>query len=184
MTKSPRKKKKPMEVRNSPQLVMAIKAVKTGGMSIPKAAKKYGIGRSSLQRYVKGEYKGIMKNTLKKNHANSYMTADEERTLVVNLQLLGMLQLDMGIGELLQIAGRIVREKLNDPNHPNPSKNWARRFQRRHKVELSLRKAINIKTKRAANNARVIQEYHDHLTKTLEGVPPENILNYDETNFT
>ncbi len=36
--------------------------------------------------------------------------------------------------------------------------------------------------KRASVGPDDVNEYFDNLGKTLEGVPPENILNLDETN--
>ena len=54
---------------------------------------------------------------------------------------------------------------------------------RRH-PEITVRFASNIKRKRAAIGADTINEYFDHLSKELEGVPPTNIWNYDETNLT
>ena len=41
----------------------------------------------------------------------------------------------------------------------------------------------NIKRNRAAVNQEDIINYFDNLTKVLEGVPPTNIINYDETNL-
>jgi len=42
----------------------------------------------------------------------------------------------------------------------------------------------NIKQKRAVVGAETINEYFDRRSKELEGVPPTNIWNYDETNLT
>ena len=43
------------------------------------------------------------------------------------------------------------------------------------------RPVANIKRSRAVVDKNVLQQYHDNLSKELDGVPPSNIRNYDET---
>jgi hypothetical protein len=62
-----------------------------------------------------------------------------------------------------------------------PGTDWVEGFMSRH--NLCLRMTSNIKRKRAAVSPKVINEYFDHLEKELDGVAPENIWNYDETNL-
>ena len=42
----------------------------------------------------------------------------------------------------------------------------------------------NIKTHRAKVSTTVLKTFYDNLKVTLDGVPSENIINYDETNLT
>ena len=42
----------------------------------------------------------------------------------------------------------------------------------------------NIKKAQANVNEEILKEYIQHLTKTIQNVPPGNIYNYDETNLT
>ena len=42
----------------------------------------------------------------------------------------------------------------------------------------------NISKKQAKINEETINSYFDELEKTLDGIPPQNIINYDETNLT
>jgi hypothetical protein len=63
-----------------------------------------------------------------------------------------------------------------------PAKKWVQCFLKRH-PEFSLRKANPIKRARAAVSREIIQEFFVHYAETVEGVPPENIYNCDETNF-
>ena len=42
----------------------------------------------------------------------------------------------------------------------------------------------NISKKRTGVSAESVSNYFEELSKTLDGVPPENIMNYDETNLT
>lgn len=55
-------------------------------------------------------------------------------------------------------------------------------FRKRH-PELTIRAASCIKRSRAAVNRAEVRDYFTHLSKVLEGVPPSNIFNYDETNL-
>ena len=89
------------------------------------------------------------------------------------------------------IAGRIARARKPDPSHDkrpdskdDPSKKWCHRFLTRHKVDIKLRKASNIKKDRTKVDEEDIKKWHSNITPELEGVPPQNITDFDETNFT
>lgn len=58
-----------------------------------------------------------------------------------------------------------------------PGDNWLKSFMKRHKTDLSIRMCQNIARKR-------VDEYFTNLKDVLKDVPPENIINYDETNLT
>lgn len=60
---------------------------------------------------------------------------------------------------------------------------WYRNFLKRHRDELSVRKCQNVKRARAAVGTEQIISYFDHLERSLENVPAQNIINFDETNF-
>eukprot|EP00111_Clytia_hemisphaerica_P011105 TCONS_00032506-protein len=61
-----------------------------------------------------------------------------------------------------------------------PSEDWVRRFIARHK--LTVRYADNVKPDRCIMSDEVL-EFYDHLKQEIGDVPPENIFNFDETNF-
>jgi hypothetical protein len=46
-----------------------------------------------------------------------------------------------------------------------------------------MRRANPIKRARAAVSREDVQDLFCHFTEAADGVPPENMLNYDETNF-
>lgn len=60
---------------------------------------------------------------------------------------------------------------------------WAKSFLSRHSHVLSERLGNNIKRSRAAVDAELLSSFFDELAKTLEGVKPEAIFNYDESNL-
>ena len=58
-----------------------------------------------------------------------------------------------------------------------------RGFLQRHPA-LSLRMANNIKRSRARLSSDDVETFFDNFEATVEGIPPENVFNYDETNLT
>lgn len=54
----------------------------------------------------------------------------------------------------------------------------------RNKEKLSIRLCQNIKRARAGVSKEILNNYFDNLAISLAGVPPSNIVNYDETNLT
>lgn len=64
-----------------------------------------------------------------------------------------------------------------------PGNDWFTYFIKRH-PELTIRLSENIKRVRAGVSWDAINDYFLNLETCLDGVPPSNIINYDETNFT
>lgn len=79
----------------------------------------------------------------------------------------------------LDRAGKVVKKFHNNI----PGKDWCDDFLKRHKDVLKVRLAENIKRSRAAVSRPVLNEYFDKLEVSLQNVPPQNFINYDETNF-
>lgn len=65
-----------------------------------------------------------------------------------------------------------------------PGEEWARSFLARHEKMLSVRMCQNISRKRPAVSVETVNKFFDNLDDTLKDVPPENVVNYDETNLT
>ena len=65
-----------------------------------------------------------------------------------------------------------------------PGHDWALSFMKRHSDQIKNRMCQNITKKRAGVNVETVNNNFAELSKTLEGVPPQNIINYDETNLT
>ncbi|CAI6355667.1 unnamed protein product [Macrosiphum euphorbiae] len=64
-----------------------------------------------------------------------------------------------------------------------PGKEFALSFLKRRAKSINPRIFQNIKRARAAVLPEQINNYFDHLEKSIERVPPSNIINYDETNL-
>lgn len=65
-----------------------------------------------------------------------------------------------------------------------PGVDWAKSFLMRHKNEISSRLASNISRKRAAVSEERLREFFQHTEADLREIPPENLINYDETALT
>lgn len=75
---------------------------------------------------------------------------------------------------------RNVKDKKFKNNLPGPD--WVRAFMKRN--NLTERVADNVKRSRAEVDRKAVGDYFDNLEKELEGIDPQNIFNYDETNVT
>lgn len=62
--------------------------------------------------------------------------------------------------------------------------NGADAFLIRHKDKLALRLCQNIKRSRAGISRETLNGYFYNLKVSLEGIPPSNVINFDETNLT
>ena len=86
----------------------------------------------------------------------------------------------------LRLAVKFLLDKkglnINCFQNNFPGLDWSRSFLKRHQ-DLTKGFASNIKKKRAAISETTIGEYMANLKKEVNGVPPSNILNYDETNL-
>ena len=82
------------------------------------------------------------------------------------------------------ICSYLTKQKRNEPRFKNnvPGDDWIRGFIKRRK--LTNRLTSNIKRSRAGITKSSLERYFNNLKKELDGVPPGNIWNYDETNLT
>ncbi|XP_054259716.1 jerky protein homolog-like [Macrosteles quadrilineatus] len=114
-------------------------------------------------------------------------TREEEVMLCENLATVG----DWGFpvsGFQLQCIieaylNSIGREVPCFKNGTRPGPDWVSSFLKRNSATLKARNCTNIKKTRAAVSRDVIEEYFKNLGKVVPNIPPGNIVNYDETNF-
>lgn len=159
----------------------AIDEVEKKKMSIRKAAEIYGLCPSTISRNLKkGNYQE------RKYGKPTVLSAEEEQVLKEGLLLAALwgfpfdrLQLRLVVKAFLDRRGKIVPQFKNNL----PGEEWCTSFLSRHE-ELKTRFCENIKRNRAAVSQETIRNYFDHLSTSLEGVSPDLIVNYDETNLT
>lgn len=149
------------------------------GMSQRIACATYGIPRSTLKTKIKGDF-------CNKPGGQTVFTRDEEESFVSHVVTLSEFGFPINLNELRYIVaayltkkGRIVKQfKINIPGYE-----WARSFLMSHPI-LTERFAANIKKARASVTQEVLSKYIDNLKEVVNGVPPTNLWNYDETNLT
>ena len=152
------------------------------GLSFRQVAATFNVPLSSLSRRYHGKVQSPHKFGRK-----TALLRSEEFAIAQNLAALGDFGLAMDshnlrkfIKDYLDSTQRLV--PVFKDNRPGPD--WVSGFLKRHKTLLSSRLCQNISRKRAAVSEEMVSLYFKNLEKTLEGVPPANIVNYDETNVT
>ena len=168
---------KKMSQYEEANLDKAVQECKDGNMSVRAAAAHYSAPKSTLH--------DRLRETHSKDHGRPIvLSSDEEDYLCEmvkqcadwgfpftekDLQKFVMVYLDK--------RGSVTRFKDNMPTHM-----FMDRLIQRH-PDLGLRKTNLIKRARASVSAEDIEQFFTRYEKVVAGVPPENILNYDETNL-
>lgn len=179
-------------------LEKCLSEVLNGKISANKAAKKYNIPKGTLINKMHGRH-------IKKHGGQTVFMAAEETDFVEGLVTcanwgfpLNTLDLRLSAKSYLDRIGREARFRNNLPGgfcisistwlsifiicvFSGPD--WAKSFLSRHRHILAERLANNIKRSRAAVDVDVLSSFFDELSRTLEGVKPEAIFNYDESNL-
>ncbi|XP_052129196.1 uncharacterized protein LOC127750768 [Frankliniella occidentalis] len=147
--------------------------------SIRKTAKACGIPRTTLRSKLLEMYP----NKIGRPTALSNL---EESALSEGLQLCeewGFPLTAEDVCDVVQNYLNTCEKRIKTFKNNRPGRDWIKSFLQRH-PELSKRFCENVKRKRAAVSREIVMDYFTRLTVTLNDVPPENIVNYDETNFT
>ncbi|KAK4315437.1 hypothetical protein Pmani_013354 [Petrolisthes manimaculis] len=157
----------------------ACDAIRNGELSVRQAAKQYGFSKSTL-------HDAVTRKHIKPSGGQTVLTSEEEDTVVENLLTLSQWGFPLDSFELrLLIKQYLDRRGVEVKRFKNnlPGCDWAKSFLKRHRNELSHRLSQNIKVARAKVTPTIIRSFFNNLENTLNNVPPENIINYDETNL-
>nr|XP_034838359.1 uncharacterized protein LOC117994536 [Maniola hyperantus] len=159
-------------------LDLAVDLVKKKNITSLEAEKRFLIPRRTIENKVKGLH-------MKSPGAQLRLSDSEEKDIVDVL----IAAADFG-SPLSRLDLRIVIFEYLNKNRRSclfsgkiPGKWWVRHFLRRHKDALTERAVQNIKKARAEKTVVEFTNYFSNLEGTLINVPPQNILNYDETNL-
>ncbi|XP_043463100.1 uncharacterized protein LOC122499088 [Leptopilina heterotoma] len=157
----------------------ALSEVKRNKLSIRKASEKYNVPKSTLSDHLKIQ-------NVKKFGRPTAISVEDEKYLLDSLLLcsewgfpMKILDTRLIVQSYLERSGKVVKVFKNNL----PGKDWVRNFLKRNPA-LTVRFCENIKRCRAKVSPEEINLFYDNLEKTLADVPPANIVNYDETNFT
>lgn len=159
-------------------LETALEAYANGRLSLRRAQERYGIPRATLCRKYLG------KNP-KNPGRQPVLGTNEEANIVKAITAAAEWGYAMTRTEIRELVKQyldrkgIVERRFNENL---PGEDWMRSFLARHN-ELSKRLSQNIKRYRSDVTEVEINEYFDHLEQSLEGINPDNLLNFDETNM-
>ncbi|KAL7638998.1 UNVERIFIED_CONTAM: hypothetical protein RMT77_010533 [Armadillidium vulgare] len=152
------------------------------GMSIRAAATKNKVPHETLRRRLSG----TVANPGRSGRGTVLLPMEEE-ILAQHIAVLG----DYGLAFEITDLQRFVRNFLFAKKRRidrfadgfSPGIDWVHGFLSRKANVLSKRKCQNINRRRAAVSENVISDYFENLKKSLQGISPKYIVNYDETNF-
>jgi hypothetical protein len=147
------------------------------GMSARAASERYGIPRSTLLDRCAGVHSA-------KQGRPTVLKEEEEAVIVEMLLLLG----EWGFPFTSEDLRHFVKSYLDKKGAATifednlPTKRFVDCFIRRH-PQFSLRTTNSIKRSRAALSRKEVKTFFDNFQKSAEGVRPENMWNYDESNL-
>lgn len=179
--KSPTKRKRTYTTKVSKiALEKAKDEVNKKNLSVRRAAEKYRIKKSTLHDYLKQKHAKPVGRETVLSHDEELLVCHRIMTLAEWGFPLDMFDLRMLVKAYFDKRGIVVSRFSNNM----PGTKWAHSFLKRHRETLSRRVSQNIKTERAKVTKAMLTKFYNNLKESIEGVPPENIINYDETNLT
>ncbi|XP_066943531.1 uncharacterized protein [Macrobrachium rosenbergii] len=163
-----------MKVRPETKFQEACDAIRKGDLSVRQAAFQYGFSKSTL-------HDAVTRKHIKKSGGQTILTNEEEAIIVDHLLTLSQWGFPLDMSDLrvlikmyLQVDRRGVTIKRLKNNFPGCD--WACSF-------LKQRMNQNIQVAGAKVTPSIIHSYFRHLEATIENIPPDNLINYNETNL-
>lgn len=138
------------------------------------------IPRKTLRNHASG----AIRTTVDRKRA---LLPEEEKSIAQHTAVLGDFGYAFYVYELrLFVKSFLDKAERHAPQFKDnmPGEEWARSYIKRHSDILSTRVCQNISRKRAAIDVETVEKFFTNLSENLQGVPPQNIVNYDETNLT
>ncbi|KAL0869395.1 hypothetical protein ABMA27_007635 [Loxostege sticticalis] len=172
---------KPYQSYSKENLESAIKDVKSKKLSLREAALKYDVPKSTIERHSKGQ------TTYESAGHPTLFSREEENKFIQYIQVVAEWGFPFDLIDLRVFAQRYLNRigrKVYTLQDNLPGRDWAANFLIRHKSVLSNRISSNISSDRAKVNEEVIDEFFDNYEETIQGIEPDCIVNYDETNLT
>lgn len=166
--------------RNYPEanVERALEAIVTEGFSFGQAADRWEVPKATLWR----KYRGLTSDKLGRPPALSVL---EEKNIVNALTTSARFGYPFNREELKELIQQYLTRKgatIRCFEDNKPGDEWCKNFENRN-PELTRRNCENMKRAKAQLSEEVISNYFSELEMTILNVPPENILNYDETNI-
>lgn len=149
-----------------------------GSLSIRKSSKEFNIPFATLRNKVKELHS-------KRSGGQPRLSLEAEKVIVEMITELTDWRIPLsGLEIRFLVKDYLDRRNVVDRVFTDnlPGHDWLGTFKKRN--NLTHRIADNLKASRAAVNEEIIGNYFVELEKSLSGIPPSNIVNYDETNMT
>lgn len=161
---------------SSETLQAAVDAVQNNGSSIFSASRSFSIPYGTLYNKVHGLH-------MKKPGASRVLTDEQEEDLAEVIRIAGIWGYPLTPACITKLVKQYVTSRNANTRFQDnsPGKDWIDSLLRRH--NLVARMSQNIKRSRAKVSHEVINDFFVNLAETVDGIPPENVVNYDETNF-
>lgn len=160
----------------SETLEKALSDIRNNKLTYRAASDKYNIPKSTLERKFN-------KKHMKKYGGQTVLTAGEENIICQAVLTAADWGFPLERSDIKDLVESYLNRKgTNKFSNNRPADSWYYGFLERHK-ELTQRLSENIKRNRAAVSIDSLNTYFDNLADSLKDVPPENLLNYDETGF-
>lgn len=159
-------------------LAEAISKYKKGNLM--QLSKQYNIPYVTL-------YRKINKLHMNKPGHSTALSQNDEETLVHIICIASEWGFPFEAEDVKDLVESYINGKgiqVKEFSNNRPGEGWLEKFLRRHGKQLSKRTSQSIKQSRAKVDYTIINSYFDNLSKSLENVTPDSIINYDETNFT
>jgi hypothetical protein len=157
----------------------ALAAISTKQCSQRKAAFEYKIPQSTISNILCQKHP-------RQPGGQTTFTEEEEIVFAKNIATLGDWGFPVDILEIRMLISSYLCERglqvLKFKNNI-PGKEWVFGFLKRHRDILSNRMCRNISNRRSSLSHATINDYFHQLELTLIDIPPENIINFDETNL-
>lgn len=169
-------------VYSQEDILRAVTDLEAGNCTIREVSRRYNVPVGTIHRRQHGQV-----TEPGRSGRTPALLKNEELEIAQNVAALG----DYGLGFDTKDLCKFVQVHLNKSNRhiPQfkdnmPGVDWAQGFLKRQSNILKARHCQNISRKRAAVSEQTVKDYFEQLAVTLQDVPPQNILNYDETNLT
>lgn len=157
-------------------LQVAIKDITKNNLTYRAASEKYNISKSTLERKFN-------KKHMKKPGGQTVLSEVEENIISEAILVAADWGFPLERSDIKDLVeGYLNRQGVQKFSNCKPGDSWYYGFLSRHQ-NLTQRLSENIKRSRAAVSINILNSYFDNLADSLKDVPPENILNYDESGF-
>jgi hypothetical protein len=153
----------------------AVQLVKQG-MSVRAASQSCnGVPKSTVMDRISEKHAGVQGRPPE-------LTAEEESYMIEMLDVLNFWGFPFDKDDLCYFVQNYLNKKGGATRFKDnlPTRRFVDSFLGRHK-DFSLRKTNPIKRTRAGLTREIVMAFFENYKKVVEGVPPENIYNYDES---